>query len=107
MIFDTFLPLQLYKRVTTTLAHTQVNGKPYMKLEMVGRGGSSKVYRVLAADGRLYAVKRVNLRGGVDQATIRGYVNEIALLRRLASCEYIIKLYDHELHQNDGVLHMV
>jgi hypothetical protein len=84
----------------------QVNGTPYMKLELVGRGGSSKVFKVLAMTGKIFAIKRVQL-SGVDSSTVNGYLNEIALLKKLNSCDQIIKLYDSEINRKDGVLYMV
>jgi serine/threonine-protein kinase TTK/MPS1 len=77
-----------------------------MKLELVGRGGSSKVFKVLASDGKLYALKRVQLRG-VDATTVAGYINEMSLLKRLQECEHIIKLIDAEVDEKEGYLHMV
>lgn len=38
-----------------------VNGRAYIKLSRIGRGGSSKVYKVLSQDGNIYAIKHVNL----------------------------------------------
>jgi len=60
----------------------QVNGKSYMQVGLLGKGGSSTVYRVLAPDGQLFAYKRVDIRGGDDvDSMFEGYVNEIQLLQ--------------------------
>ena len=83
-----------------------VNGVAYVKLELLGRGGSSKVFKVLAPNGKLFAVKKVGLRG-LDQNTLSGYINEIALLKRLESCSHIIKLYDSEINKGGGYIHML
>ena len=64
------------------------------------------MFRVLSPDGRLFALKRVSLLG-VDHSTLRGYINEIALLKKLANCDRIIKLFDCELNEREGFLHMV
>jgi serine/threonine-protein kinase TTK/MPS1 len=84
----------------------QLNGRQYIKLELIGRGGSSKVFKVLGPDGKLYALKKVNFKG-VDPTAVAGYVNEMTLLRKLSNCERIIKLHDSELNREAGHLLMV
>ena len=39
----------------------QVNGVPYNVLQIIGKGGSSKVYKVMCPDHKIYALKRVDL----------------------------------------------
>ena len=39
-----------------------VNGKPYVRLALIGRGGSSKVFKVLSMDSKIYALKRIKLQ---------------------------------------------
>ena len=98
----------LLQQNTSTLKRSAllVNNVAYSKLELMGKGGSSKVFKVLAPNGRIYALKRVSLKG-IDQSTLHGYVNEIALLKRMSSCDRIIKLYDSEINRKAGFLHMV
>eukprot|EP00158_Paraphelidium_tribonemae_P003181 Partr_v1_DN25938_c0_g1_i2_m68724 putative ttk protein kinase len=83
-----------------------VNKTAYAKLELLGRGGSSKVFKVLAPNGKIYALKRVGLKG-IDESTLSGYVNEIALLKRMESCDRIINLHEFEINKRAGYLHMV
>jgi len=46
--------------VIVVVDHTnKVNGKPYVKLGQVGKGGSSKVYKVMGPDLQNYALKKV------------------------------------------------
>lgn len=69
-----------------------VNGKSYLELEAVGRGGSSRVYKCF--DGkRVCAVKHVNLEDA-DKTVVDSYINEITLLKSLQGNENVIKLYD-------------
>lgn len=63
---------------------------------MIGKGGSSRVYRVMNGANEIYAIKRVAL-DKTDADTINGYMNEIALLRRLGGSKGIIKLIDSEV----------
>ncbi|CAG8643566.1 15977_t:CDS:10 [Acaulospora morrowiae] len=83
-----------------------LNGKPYTIMERIGRGGSSKVYRVRDSNGQDFALKKVSFKG-VDQNAISGYINEIELLQKLAGRDSIIKLYDSEINHDRGYLLML
>jgi serine/threonine-protein kinase TTK/MPS1 len=89
-----------------TLQVVRVAGRSYLRLECIGKGGSSKVYRVLGEDLGTYALKRVRL-ARVDAASLAGYTNEIALLRRLAGSRYIIRLVGSEVCRESRCLHVV
>ncbi len=71
----------------------------YARLEVIGRGGSSKVYKLMAPDGKQYALKKVNLKTA-DQFATDGYRNEISLLQKLRKNERIIRLIDAEVNDN-------
>ncbi|RDA89544.1 hypothetical protein CP533_3754 [Ophiocordyceps camponoti-saundersi (nom. inval.)] len=81
----------------------RVNGKSYTRLDCLGRGGSAKVYRVTAENGNMFALKRVSL-DHADETTVRGYKGEMDLLKKLASVDRVIKLFDHELNVEKQVL---
>lgn len=68
----------------------------YRKIELIGKGGSSKVYKILSESGRILALKRVKLKG-LDDSTIKGLMNEVSLLEKLND-DRIIRLYDWELN---------
>ena len=84
-----------------------VDGATYAKLALVGRGGSSKVFRVLSSDGRVLALKRIRLRGQEIDHSFAGYANEITLLRRLAGKPGIVRLFAADVQQQTGSIHMV
>eukprot|EP00172_Hildenbrandia_rubra_P003322 Plantae.Rhodophyta-Hildenbrandia_rubra.ctg5162.p1 GENE.Plantae.Rhodophyta-Hildenbrandia_rubra.ctg5162~~Plantae.Rhodophyta-Hildenbrandia_rubra.ctg5162.p1 ORF type:complete len:861 (+),score=155.03 Plantae.Rhodophyta-Hildenbrandia_rubra.ctg5162:370-2583(+) len=74
-----------------------VNGKKYMKLDTVGRGGSSEVYKILSlANNKIYALKKVDI-AGASHAAFESYKNEIDLLRKLSGKPTIIELIDWEI----------
>ncbi|KAI9740335.1 MAG: Dual-specificity kinase, spindle pole body (SPB) duplication and spindle checkpoint function [Cirrosporium novae-zelandiae] len=75
--------------------YLSVNGKLFSRLDLLGRGGSSKVYRVMAENFQEFALKRVDLTD-VDEATVRGYKGEIDLLKKLEKVERVIRLLDWE-----------
>ncbi|KAG9257070.1 kinase-like domain-containing protein [Emericellopsis atlantica] len=81
----------------------KVNGKCYTRLDCLGRGGSAKVYRVTAENGKMFALKRVALENA-DEATIRGFRGEIDLLGKLSNVDRVINLFDHELNSEKQVL---
>ncbi|EMD39981.1 hypothetical protein CERSUDRAFT_81303 [Gelatoporia subvermispora B] len=78
-----------------------VNKKSYARLDMIGKGGSSRVYRVMNGSNEIYAIKRVSL-DKTDAETLNGYKNEIALLKRLDGNEGIIRLIDSEVKEGPG-----
>uniref|UniRef100_A0A7S2WSW6 Protein kinase domain-containing protein n=1 Tax=Mucochytrium quahogii TaxID=96639 RepID=A0A7S2WSW6_9STRA len=86
-----------------------VNGKPYIRLALIGRGGSSKVFKVLAlqeSEPQIYAMKRIKLTR-TDKSSIASFVNEISLLERLRGNSNIIRLHDSEVDLEKKVIYMV
>lgn len=77
-----------------------VNGKSYHRLELIGRGGSSKVYKAQAGNGKVYAIKRVSCDDDLDLAVLQGFKGEIDLLQRLNSEDRVVKLIDYEMRAN-------
>jgi len=67
-----------------------------MKLDQIGRGGSSKVYRVVSPNWTTYALKYVPLKN-TDTVTEESYLNEIDLLKKLSHHDNIIRLVDSEV----------
>ena len=84
----------------------RVNGTPYVKLGVLGKGGSCKVYRALSKDCTVLAIKKVKL-GGMDRKAIDGYANEIALLKRLRGNPAIIQMYDSEVDLSRKAIFLV
>ena len=80
-----------------------MNKRNYTRLNLLGKGGSSKVYRVLGQDHELYALKRVQVDRN-DHETLKSYMNEIALLRRLQGHARIIQLVETEVKNSTLLL---
>ncbi|KAF2146502.1 uncharacterized protein K452DRAFT_304464 [Aplosporella prunicola CBS 121167] len=80
-----------------------VNGKPYQEVGRIGKGGSSDVYRVMAENGKLFALKRVKLEDA-DENAVRGYKGEIELLRKLEGVERVVRLFDWEVDEEKQIL---
>ncbi|RIA97077.1 kinase-like domain-containing protein [Glomus cerebriforme] len=83
-----------------------LNGQLYKRHAVLGRGGSSKVYQVTNSNGQVYAIKKVTF-DKVDDSILSGYINEVALLKRLSGRDGIIKLYDAEINEERGYLLML
>ncbi|KAL8413852.1 hypothetical protein RB594_005187 [Gaeumannomyces avenae] len=81
----------------------KVNGRAYQRLDCIGRGGSAKVYRVTAENGKMFALKRVSLENA-DTSAVKGFLGEIELLRRLSGVDRVIQMYDSELNQEKQML---
>ena len=84
-----------------------VADRAYAKLALIGRGGSSKVFKVLDADGQILALKRIRLKGPESRENLVGYANEITLLRRLSGKPGIIALLAAEVDVDAGSINMI
>ena len=80
-----------------------VNGKMFTRMDCIGRGGSSKVYRVMAENYKIFALKRVTLEDQ-DELAIRGYKGEIDLLRQLENVDRVVRLFDFEINEEKHTL---
>ena len=78
-----------------------VNGVAYQKLGVVGRGGSSKVFKVLSPSGRTLALKRVMT---CVSKQFRMFRNEIQLLQDLRGKPNIIQIVDSEVSGREKLL---
>jgi len=82
-----------------------INGNEYEKLELLGRGGSSKVYKVKSIKNtRLFAIKKV-LFDQFDESCVKGFKGEIDLLFKLRHSERVVKLIDHAI--GEGSIYLV
>ncbi|KAK8114639.1 serine/threonine-protein kinase nak1 [Apiospora kogelbergensis] len=86
--------------------YMKVNGKYYTRIDSLGRGGSAKVYRVAADNGKMFALKRVSTENA-DPMTIRGFKGEIDLLKKLNNVDRVISLIDWEMNEEKQALSLV
>ncbi|QLQ80323.1 hypothetical protein HG537_0D03240 [Torulaspora globosa] len=82
----------------------KVNNIEYEKVELLGRGGSSKVYKVRDSGNRIYALKRV-VFDEFDDTSVDGFKGEIELLKKLENEKRVVQLIDHEMEH--GVLYLI
>ncbi|KAL6949012.1 hypothetical protein ACO0QE_001495 [Hanseniaspora vineae] len=94
-----------------------INGVEYEKVELLGKGGSSKVYKIKrhhpsisfysknsASSNRVFALKQV-LFDELDESSIDTFKGEIQLLYKLQNKSRVVKLIDYEMLQ--GLLYLV
>lgn len=86
--------------------HVVVNGKQYLRSALLGKGGSSRVYRITDREHNVFALKKVELGRG-DLETYTSFCNEIELLKRLRGHDRIIQLVDSEVNEAKRTLIMV
>ncbi|MCJ1485799.1 Dual-specificity kinase, spindle pole body (SPB) duplication and spindle checkpoint function [Schaereria dolodes] len=83
--------------------YISVNGKLFTRMDCIGRGGSAKVYRVMAENYKVFALKRVSLED-IDEPAVRGYKGEIDLLRKLENVDRVVRLFDWEINDERQTL---
>ena len=83
-----------------------VNGRSYEILSQVGKGGSSKVYKVLSSENEVLALKRVVVSPD-NHAAMESYGSEIAHLKRLKGEPTIVQLRDAEVSPKTGTILLV
>ncbi|KAG7824052.1 hypothetical protein KL909_002789 [Ogataea angusta] len=82
-----------------------INKQDFECLEQIGKGGSSRVYKARAVNGkRDYAIKVVTF-DQFDEGAIASFKGEIEILKKLRDQERVVKLIDHSL--KDGSLMLV
>ncbi|KAH3671718.1 hypothetical protein OGAPHI_000423 [Ogataea philodendri] len=83
-----------------------INKQDFECLEQIGKGGSSKVYRARAVNGkRDYAIKVVTF-DQFDEGAIVSFKGEIEILRKLRNQDRVVKLIDHSLKEGSLLLVM-
>jgi serine/threonine-protein kinase TTK/MPS1 len=84
-------------------SYLQINGRLFTRMDCIGRGGSGRVYRVMAENHKILALKRVSLED-VDETAIRGFKGEIMLLQKLKDVDRVVQLYDYEINEEKKML---
>lgn len=86
-----------------------VNGRQYLILGDIGKGGSSQVFKVLSLCRTILALKRVHVRKShpAFKKTFDSYANEISLLRQLRGAPNIIYCHDAEVRKESGIIYLL
>jgi serine/threonine-protein kinase TTK/MPS1 len=84
----------------------KVNDIEYTIISIIGKGGSSKVYRAFTPEKEIVALKKVKL-SGVTNNTRQGFLNEVSLLKKLKGKPNIIQIIDSEINKEEKVLYLV
>ncbi|EEQ35966.1 putative serine threonine-kinase [Clavispora lusitaniae] len=82
-----------------------INSRRYEKLELIGRGGTSKVYKVRCMEtNNQLAIKKVAF-DSFDESCVNGFKGEIELLTKLKNESRVVELIDHVV--SDGSIYLV
>lgn len=82
-----------------------IGGHLYEKLELIGRGGSSKVYKVRSLiTNRILAIKKVTY-DQFDEECVNGFKGEIDLLLKLKNADRVVELVDYAM--SEGSIYLV
>ncbi|KAI9713334.1 MAG: hypothetical protein M1812_006693 [Candelaria pacifica] len=84
--------------------YISVNSKYYTRMDCIGRGGSSKVFRVMAENCKVFALKRVTFQDDENESAVMGYKGEIELLRKLKDVDRVVRLIDWEVNDEKQTL---
>jgi serine/threonine protein kinase len=84
----------------------RVNDVPYLKLGVIGMGGSCKVYSALTKERSVVAIKKVST-SGMDRKVLALYANEIDLLKRLRGNSEIIQMHDSQVDRTRKAIFVV
>ena len=93
-------------------AEIVVNGVAYTILEMMGKGGTSVVFKVVSPEGTTLALKQVRLDGSDEDAdqlrvAVENEIELMNLMKRRGLTKYIIDLVDAEVKAEQQVVFMV
>jgi serine/threonine-protein kinase TTK/MPS1 len=94
------------QQVRETNNSVTVHNVKYTVLECVGKGGSSKVFKVISPEHKIFALKRIKLEGREKEAAA-GFMDEITLLNRFKGRNHIVQLVDSEILRESGLIYMV
>jgi len=101
-----FTPNAYFLPIVSETNMITINSKPFLKLGVIGKGGSCKVYRALSKDRNIVGIKKVKL-AGMSKKAISGYANEIALLKRLRGNPAIIQMHESEINLQQKAIYLV
>lgn len=86
--------------------YIEINKSKYHVLSLIGRGGSSQVFMTFNDEKDLRAVKLVNMFDVPEKVTDM-FMQEVAILKALRSCDRVVRLYDCEFDAEAKVLALV
>mmetsp|Transcript_28172 Transcript_28172/g.57144 ORF Transcript_28172/g.57144 Transcript_28172/m.57144 type:complete len:571 (+) Transcript_28172:2017-3729(+) len=107
--FDCFLRIKYPEqdlRVVPKKRFIQINGVKYEKLELIGKGGTGKVYKIVDQKKNLLALKKVKIHSFRTE-NLHGCINEISILKILQGNIRVVQLKNADISIKNGLIYMV
>jgi len=86
--------------------YIQVNNINYLKLKIIGKGGTSKVYKVINHSKEIFALKKSKIQNFIVE-NLHNCINEISILKALKGKTGIIDLEDADISLKYGQMYIV
>ena len=83
-----------------------INHSLYLKLKILGKGGSGKVYKIIRNDGKIFALKKNKFKEFKIE-TIHNFINEIVVLKLLSEKSNIIRMEDAEVSFKKHLVYII
>ncbi|KAH0785423.1 Pkinase-domain-containing protein [Histomonas meleagridis] len=99
-------PKAIFSQIINPKKQITVNGITYNRLERIGSGSESKIYKVFDSNGDFYALKEVRY-SDKSLTILENYENEIKLLQELQGSDRIINIIDSEINTNEKLILIV
>ncbi|AFP65309.1 spindle checkpoint protein kinase (nucleomorph) [Chroomonas mesostigmatica CCMP1168] len=83
-----------------------VSGIKYAKIGLIGKGGNSKVYKIIDPNNRVFALKKTKIKK-YSLENLHGSINEISILKTLNDQAGIIKIKNVDILLQKGIIYIV
>ena len=86
--------------------YIQINGIKYLRLELIGKGGNSKVYKIISEKNKIFALKKAKIKH-FEIEYLHNCINEISILKVLKNKHRIIQIQNADISLEKGMLFLV
>lgn len=84
----------------------QINGTKYEKLELIGKGGTGKVYKIIDQKRNVFALKKIKIRS-FGTENLHSCINEISILKILRHHYRVVQLKNADISLKNDLIYMV
>jgi serine/threonine-protein kinase TTK/MPS1 len=84
----------------------EINRKHYLKLELIGRGGSGKIYKIMDFNKKIFALKITKINYCKIE-NLHDRINEISICKIFVSNSKIIQIKDADISLENRIIHII